>query len=41
MKKKKEFRCPFRKCKYKSNSLIRINSHLVEIHKYGNGKLEG
>jgi len=37
--KKKAFRCPFVKCKYKSNSLIKINEHLVKIHKYGDGKM--
>jgi len=30
---KKEFRCPFKKCKYESRTLLHIIKHLKEKHK--------
>ena len=37
----KQFRCPFRKCKYKSDSLLNVFKHLERTHKLEYTKLEG
>jgi hypothetical protein len=36
----KDFRCPFKKCKFSSNSLIRILEHLEEYHNFKKGKMK-